>query len=205
MHRVVRSSTISFEANPFGMFHTGNSDVMRASGLTGAHVFVSFLGDALELRGDTGGTIRIAPADVERARIGFVEAKERRYSARLWRAGDSEPLVLEPSPGTWPAYSRTMTALVRGIEAENNLRRIERGSSMYEALFPAVLVAPLVVGALVVSAFVLTGEPWWERMLLMLVPTVIFGYLLRNGYSRHWPRRLVHVEDIGLVLPPAVS
>jgi hypothetical protein len=92
------------------MFHVGNSDVMRAAGLTGGHVFVTFFDEALELRGDTGGVIRIPPAELERARIGYVDAKDRRYRARLWRAGDSAPLLLEPSPGTWPAYARAMMA-----------------------------------------------------------------------------------------------
>jgi len=184
------------------MFHTGNSDVMRASGLSGGHVFVSFLDDALELRGDTGGVLRIAPNDVERARIGFIEARGRRYSTRLWRAGDAEPLVLEPSPGTQPAYARAMLGLVQSIEAQDRLDRIERGSTKYEALYPAMLIAPLVVGALVVSAYVLTREPWWVRLLLTLVPMAGLGYLLRNGVSRHWPRRLSHVEDLGAALPP---
>jgi hypothetical protein len=65
-----------------------------------------------------------------------------------------------------------------------------------------MLAAPVVVGALIVSAFVLGGEPWWIRMLLMLVPIVGFGVLLRNGVTRHWPRPLHHIEDLAPMLPP---
>jgi hypothetical protein len=198
----LRSSVIAFESNPIGMFHTRTSDALRGAGLQGGHVWASFVDDALELRGDTGGVLRIGPSSLERSLIGFVDAKGRRYQALIWRTGGTEPLGLEPSPGTWPAYTRSMMALAERCAAERRLERIERGSSRFEALFPAALMAPVAIAALVVGAFVITAEPWWGRMTLMVLPMVLFGFLLRRGLSRHWPTTLKDPEELRPVLPP---
>ena len=184
------------------MFHTANSDALRAVGLTGGHVWVSFVDDALELRGDTGGVLRIGPGDFDRARIGYVDARGRYYHAKLWRAGASEPLVLVPSPGSLPAYTRSMLALAGRCDAERRIGRIERGSTRFEALFPAALLAPVVVAALAVGALYLTDQPWWTRTLVPLIPMILFGYLLRRGLARHWPTALRDAGELRPMLPP---
>jgi hypothetical protein len=184
------------------MFHTVNSDALRAAGLQGGHVWVSFVDDALELRGDTGGVVRLTAADIDRARIGYIDARGRRYHARLWRAGASAPLELEPSPGTWPAYTRAMLAFAEHCAREHGLDRIERGSTRFEALFPAALLAPVAIAALVIGAFVITEEPWWARTIVPLIPTILFGFLLQRGLARHWPTPLDHPAELRPALPP---
>lgn len=183
------------------MFHTPNSDALRAAGLQGGHVWASFVDDALELRGDTGGVLRISPAGLERSRMGFIDTKGRHYHALLWRTGASEPLRLEPSPGTWPAYTRSMLALAERCASEHRLERIERGSNRFEALFPAALAAPVAVGALVVGTFVITSEPWWVRTLLTVLPMLLFGFVLRRGLARHWPTTVRDPEELRPALP----
>src|SRR3954468_24716444 len=183
------------------MFHTANTDAMRAAGLAGGHVWVSFVEDALELRGDTGGAVRIAASDLDHARIGYIDAKVRRHQTHLWHAGAPEPFVLEPSRATWPAYTRSMLALARSCENAHRLDRIERGSTRFEALFPALLTVPVVIGVLYVEVFVLTEEPWWVRTLLPLIPLVLFGFLLRRGLAAHWPTRLAPSDDLLPILP----
>lgn len=184
------------------MFHTATSDALRAAGLQGGHVWVSFVDDALELRGDTGGALRLAAGDVDRARIGYIDARGRRYHAQLWRAGASAPLELEPSPGTWPAYTRAMLAFAELCAKERRLDRIERGSTRFEALFPAALLAPVAIAALVIGAFVITEEPWWGRTLVPLIPTILFGFFLQRGLTRHWPTPLGDPDELRPVLPP---
>jgi hypothetical protein len=183
------------------MFQTANSDALRAAGLHGGQVWVSFVDEALELRGDTGGVVRIGPSNLERARIGFLDSKRRRYHARLWATGATEALSLHPSPGTWPAYTRAMLAFAERCDSERRLERIERGSTRFEALFPAVLAAPVAIIALVVGMFVMTEEPWWQRMLTTVIPMLLFGFLLRRGLARHWPTVLQDPEELRQVLP----
>jgi hypothetical protein len=184
------------------MFHTVSSDALRAAGLTGGHVWVSFVDGALELRGDTGGVMRVGPSDLDHARIGYLAAKFKRYQALIWANGATEPLVLEPSAATAPAYTRAMLAFAHGCEDEGCIDRIERGSTKFEAVFPALLTVPIAVGVLGVEVFLLPDESWWIRALLPLVPLVLFGFLLRRGIAKHWPTRLQHSGDLSIVLPP---
>jgi len=191
-----------FEANPIGMFHTANTDALRAAGLAGGHVWVSFLDDALELRGDTGGVLRIGATDVERARIGFEPGRGGGYAASLWRADATEPIVLRPSAGTRAAYARAMLALAERCEATGRIDRIECGSSRIEALWPALLVIPLVLITLLIGAFIFIDLPWWVRTLLPLAAMVLFGVLLSTGLTRHWPRSVSDAHALRLMLPP---
>jgi hypothetical protein len=183
------------------MFQTPNTDVLRAEGLAGGHVWGSFVDEALELRGDTGGALRIEPADLERARLGFAEGKGRRYRAEIWRTTAREPLTLEPSQGTWPAYTRAMLAFAKACAVVHRIDRIERGSTKLDALLPALLTAPLAVGTLV-SAFVLTDDPWWGRTLVPALPTALCAVLLWSGLTRHWPRPIADPDELRVQLPP---
>jgi hypothetical protein len=201
MPRPGQSFANTFESNPIGMFQTGNTVALRAAGLAGALVWGTFVDDALELRGDTGGALRIAPADLERARFGFAEGKGRRYRAEIWRVSTAEPVTLEPSPGTWPAYTRAMLAFAKGCLAAQRIDRIERGSTKLDALLPALLTAPLAVGTLL-GAFVLTDDPWWGRTLVPALPTALLAVLLWTGLTRHWPRAIAEPDDLRIQLPP---
>jgi hypothetical protein len=95
-----------------------------------------------------------------------------------------------------------MLALAERCAAERRLDHIERGSSRFEALFPAALLAPVAIAALVVGAFVITEEPWWGRTLVPLIPTALFGFLLRRGLARHWPAPVHDPDELRPVLPP---
>lgn len=179
-----------------------NTEALRTAGLTGGHVWTTFIDDALELRGDTGGSLRIGPAELDRARIGFEEGKGGRYRVQIWRVGSPEPLTLEPSASTWPAYTRAMLAFAERCARAQRIDRFQSGSTKFDALFPAVLAAPLATGALVVAMFVLADDPWWGRILMALLPVSLFGFLLWTGLTRHWPRPVTAPEQLRIVLPP---
>lgn len=201
MSRYGQSFANTFESNSIGMFQTPITDVLRAEGLAGGHVWGSFVDEALELRGDAGGALRIEPVELERVRFGFAEGKGRRYRAEIWRTSASAPVTLEPSQGTWPAYTRAMLAFSKECAVAGRIDRIHRGSTKLDAMLPALLTAPLAIGTLA-TAFLFTDDPWWGPTLVATLPTALCAVLLWSGLTRHWPRPIAHPDELRTQLPP---
>ena len=183
-------------------FQTGNDSALRAGGLAGRHVLGRLHGGALELSGNDGGLLRIGPADVERMRVGYVEGRARIYVARIWRAGSAQPLTLAPYPHTWPAFAQAMRGFAGVMAGQGFIARIEGGYSRFDALFAPVLFGLLALGTLGISLFVLTGQPWWARLLVPALPVALFALFLKTGLTRSWPRPLRDLADLEGQLPP---
>lgn len=80
--------------------------------------------------------------------------------------------------------------------------RIETGASKFDALFGPILMAIPTLGAIVISLFVLTEEPWWGRMIVPLIPILILAALMWIGFKRYWPKPVRNIGDLKKQLPP---
>lgn len=184
-------------------FSLPNNKQLTALGLGGPHVFGLVTNNSLELRGETAGNVYIAPDQIHRLRIGFIEAKGGGfYRTRLWSTLTEKPLDLRPTRVTFRGYTLVMSALAEVMIAADRREQVETGSSKFDALFAPVLIGIVTLGALVLALFVLTDEPWWGRMIIPLVPSVVFAILTRNAVKRHWPRALMDIEQLSKQLPP---
>jgi hypothetical protein len=175
---------------------------LRKQGLSGSEVWVRLSDEVVDLSGTEGGQLRIRLDDVTRIRVGYLDAKGRTYETRIWRSGVDKPLRLTSTSGTWSAYGDAIRALAAGLMARQRLDRIERGYSKFDAVFGPSMMGVLLVGAIGVSVFALGNEPWWGRLLVPLLPLLLFGILLWLGVARYWPRPIGDLNDLDVQLPP---
>ena len=179
---------------------------LRQLGLSGGRVLVTLRrgtphGAALELCA-AGAAVRIAVRDVERLRVGYVEGKARYYETRLWRGGDARPLTLYPHASNRAAYARVVRAAVTAIADAGRIDHVESGLSRMSALATPALLAPVALGAAALALFALSGEPWWGRLIVPVIPTAVFALTLWLALTRHWPRPIRRPADLDAQLPP---
>lgn len=185
-------------------FRVYNHRRLRQRNLVGDQVIVALVDDgSIGLFGDKDGTVRIVPTDIERIRIGVIEGKRRVFSTKLWFANGDKPIELVPPRAEWPAYSRVVRRWVEMLAAQHQTHRVTLGASKFDALLGPTLFAMLLTGSVLVSIFALGSEPWWGRMLVPLVPAVVFTIFVWISYTRTWPRPMESPEDVRRQLPPA--
>lgn len=185
-------------------FAIPNDKRLTALGLTGPHVFGLVTNNTFELRGETSGNVFIAPDQIERMRVGFYETRSGRfYTTTLWTPLTSKPLVLQPTRGSYAGYTSLMTQFVEVMTNTSHRDRVETGSSKFDALLGPILMGIPTFGAWILAIFVLTNEPWWGRVLVPLIPTIIFAILAWMSAKRYWPRLLANAEQLRKQLPPA--
>jgi hypothetical protein len=169
--------------------------------LAGARVHATLTDDdALELRGEDSGAMRIGAAEVARLRLGYSEGRWRSYQAKVWPRHGGEALVLVAPSSEWTAYAQGMRAFAAAVITRGGI--VEGGSSRFDALLAPVLFGLLAAGAVAVSLFALVDEPWWGRLLVPALPLALFALFLRTGLRRHWPRATTDVADLAGLLPP---
>lgn len=95
-----------------------------------------------------------------------------------------------------------MTQFAERIIAEGRREVVETGASKFDALFGPALMGIPTLGAPILAIFVLTEEPWWGRMLVPLIPTIIFALLTWMGVARCWPKVLKSGRQLEKQLPP---
>ncbi|GEM_PF-3449536 len=184
-------------------FAIPNNKQLSALGLGGPHVFGMHTNHTLELRGETSGNVYLAPDQIHRLRIGFHETKSGRfYRAKLWTTLTEKSIELRPTAATFRGYTAVMTAFADEMIAQNRRDRVETGSSRFDAAFGPVLMAIPTLAALILALTVLTDEPWWGRMIIPIVPLVLFGILTWMGVQRYWPRELLDIQQLTKQLPP---
>ena len=174
---------------------------LRNAGLEGKLAWAILHDGALQLQDDHNRVVRFALDDIARVRLGYVDGKYRSYHARIWRDALGKPATLTPTKETWPAYRDTMHELVRQLVERGRLDRVETGSTKFDAMLAPALMAIPTLGAWTLALFVLTNEPWWGRVIVPLVPTLIFVLLVWLGQRRHWPRPLGDVSELRVQLP----
>jgi len=182
-------------------FEAANTRVLKKEGLAGSTILVSMPEGALELRGRDGGSMRITPSEVMRMRMGYVDGRPTHYQTLIARAGSATPITLHPLSAGLTGYSALIPQFAASVASAGGIEHIESGTSKFSALFAPVLLAPVVIGGLALSLFVLTDQPWWGRMLMPLIPTGIFAIMLYLGMRRHWPRRVQRLEELRAQVP----
>ncbi|HWA42003.1 MAG TPA: hypothetical protein VHA10_02260 [Hypericibacter adhaerens] len=188
------------EAGP--AFHAAMTRALKREGFAGGHVWVGCREGRLDLIGESGGQIRIAPKEVARLRIGYEETKYRKlHQMLIWRQGVAQPLNLAPLGEHGAHYAATVRAFAADLAAEGKLAAIERGTSRFSAVLGPVLMAIPAFGALAISIFVLEEEPWWGRMIVPAVPLAIFALLLWLCFARHMPRPIQSLMELDKQLP----
>lgn len=175
---------------------------LRALGLEGQLAWAMLHDGALQLQDEANHIVRIPIDDIARIRLGYVEAKRRWYSVRIWCDVLDKPFEIIPLINTWSAYRETMNDLVRLLAEHDRLSRVETGSSKFDAVLGPLLMAIPTIGALGVSLFVLTNEPWWGRLIVPLIPVLLLLLLVWLGHRRHWPRTIGDVSELRVQLPP---
>lgn len=183
-------------------FQFANNNRVRKLGLEGGQCWAMIHDGALQLQDDAKHVVRIAPSEISRVRIGYFDAKRRLYHARIWRDSMEQPLELIPTTETWAGYRETIYEFAKLMTETNRLDRIETGTSKFDALFGPILTLVPTLGAIVLALFVLANEPWWGRMIVPIVPTLVFAILLWIGLRRHWPKPIQTVNDLEKQLPP---
>ena len=181
---------------------------MRREGLAGSRAEVRLQGDTLVLTGDSGGTLSIAAAEVERLRIAFhelppprfvVRPPSRLYQARIRRRAKRSLLVGPPSdrPDQYRAAMRLFAGWVFANGGE-----VLRGPGLAElilrlvwAIVPLTLIGLLLLGGAIVEGLVSLGL---AAVLVLALP----AFLVRRIHRRHWPRRVTRPEELDEVLPP---
>ncbi|MEP6835295.1 MAG: hypothetical protein ABJB74_18060, partial [Gemmatimonas sp.] len=95
----------------------------------------------------------------------------------------------------------TLTGLVQLMSESGRLARVETGSSKFDALLGPILTAIPTLGAYIIAGLVLTNEPWYGRMIVPAIPTVVLGALVWIGKKRYWPRPLRDIAALKVYLP----
>jgi hypothetical protein len=184
-------------------FAVPNNKQLTALGLDGPHVFGLNATNAFELRGETAGNVLITPEQIVRARIGFYETRSGRFfRTKLWTTLTDKPIELQPTPASKGGYALVITQFAEMMIAQNKRDRVETGSTKFDAVFGPTLIGIPTLVAFILALFVLTNEPWWGRMIVPLVPSIIFGLLTWMGVKRYWPRVLLDVRQLTKQLPP---
>jgi hypothetical protein len=170
---------------------------LRRKGLAGRPARVAFEGGALTLSGAESGRVVIPLADVARLRVGSEDTKYgRHYVCCLWLVGSERPLVLLPLGRRPPEYGATVRGFAAELARSGGLERIEGGVSRAAALFMPVAFGLLLLAALGVSLFALGNEPWWGRLIVPLIPGLLFGLGLWLCVTRYWPRPIRSLADL---------
>jgi hypothetical protein len=131
-------------------------------------------------------------------RVGSEDTKYGRcYECRLWVAGsEAPPLVLQPLGRRPPEYGATVRAFAGALAAAGGLERIEGGVSRAAALFMPVAIGLLFLAAAGIALFALGNEPWWGRLLVPLVPGLLFALGVRLAITRYWPRPIRSLAEL---------
>jgi hypothetical protein len=168
-------------------FRAPSTRALGRHGLRGP-VTVTLSGSSLQLTGEAGGVLLIAPERVRRLRTGWEETKYGiSHETRLWLVGEAKPLNLQLMERVPHAYA----AVIRGFAAEvarvGGLARLECGTTQAGALFLPIAFGLLSIVAIVISLFVITEEPWWGRLIVPVAPIGVFLYGL-HAMRRMWPK-----------------
>lgn len=176
---------------------------LRATGLEGKLAWGTVHDGALQLQDEKQHVVRIPADSLARIRFGYIDGKHRTYRTLLWRDAMDTPLEIVPLKHSWREYREVMNVFVQLMAQHQRLDRIETGSSQVDAIAGPSLMAIPALGGMAVSLFVLTNEPWWGRMIVPLIPTIILAILVWLAIKRYWPRPLQNLQDLRKQLPPA--
>ena len=188
------------EAGP--AFHAIATRALKREGFAGDHIWVGCREGRLDLIGEKGGQIRLAPKDIRRIRIGYEETKYSKiYQTAIWRQGAARPLDLTPVGDHRVPYGTTMRAFAGQMAAAGLQDRIERGMSKFSAMLGPVSIGILVLAALGLSIFVLDEEPWWGRLIVPVIPILLLGFLIWNMMARQLPRPIQDLTELDKQLP----
>ncbi|MGV3710528.1 MAG: hypothetical protein ACO1Q7_16985 [Gemmatimonas sp.] len=176
---------------------------LRALGLEGKQAWGMVHDGALQLQDEKGHLVRIGVECLARVRVGYIDGKHRTYRTLLWRDAMDTPLEIVPLKHSWREYRDVVNAFVQLMAQDQRLDRIETGSSQFDAIAGPSLMAIPALGGKAVSLFVLTNEPWWGRMMVPLIPTIVLAILVWLAIKRYWPRPLQNLQDLRMQLPPA--
>jgi hypothetical protein len=175
---------------------------LRATGLEGKLAWAMVHDGALQLQDEKQHVVRIPADALARIRIGFVDGKHRTYSTRIWRDALDDAIEIVPLKSSWREYREVMNQLVQLLAQHQRLDRVETGSTQFDAISGPLLMAIPALGGMAISIFVLTNEPWWGRMIVPLLPTIVLAILLWLSVKRYWPRPLQNLQDLRVQLPP---
>lgn len=193
-------------ASPAGTFAAASHASLRAAGLLGEPVSVSFAHRALHLNGTTSGVLRIEAGRCERVRFGYFQGKYHRlFVARIWLLGEAKPLVIEPTMRECPAYGAAMRQFAGAVAATRGMESVERGlSGLSAALVLALsLLAMLVIAG--VGLFTLGSDLWLGGLAMLGVSCLLGGIFIWMFFTRQRPRSVRSLDELDVQLPGAKS
>lgn len=179
---------------PADTFPLGSTTWLRRRGLRG-RLRASLSSEGLVLQGERGGSTPIHPSEVERLRS--IQLSSRQgvfYVTRLWVRGEIQPLFMSLHHSMAGPYLKAMEGLALLVAAEGGLQRLERGSSVFRALLPLMLLGPLLPASLVVSILALGNDPWYLRFAPTLIglAMAVVGVLVTRS---EWPRTVGDFDE----------
>ena len=200
-----RNSTGQLEGQrmqgPAAEFFVWGTRRLRRLGLAGERIRVRLEAGRLLLSGETSQSVEIPVAEIERIRVGRDDAKYGPFfETRLWRRS-GPPIVLHARKGEFEGYGEGVRALAAAVAGLQGLGQVERGLSLLGALFPPLLMLPVMLGAIAVSVLILGDQPWWGRLLVPLAPTLIFVLLIWRCLAIQLPRPVRDLSDLDRQLP----
>jgi hypothetical protein len=184
---------------PFAL--TGTRE-LRSLGLQGRLAYARLDGDCLILVGEEAGESIIPIAAISQVRIGRDDVKYGPfYEMRLWHGGGPDSLALHVSKQQLGGYADAARAVASAVAKVRGLSQVERGLTAGGALVAPLLMFPVALAAWGAAAFVLGDAPWWGRLLVPLLPTLLFLFLLWRCRARQYPRAVQSLAELDRYLP----
>lgn len=176
---------------------------LRRWDFDGDFATVTVVADGMTLKGEKRGLLHVPFERVEGARIGFTEAKYGLiYEAKVWLDGEKGPLQLLPyGREEEHRYGGAMRGLASALDERGRLARIQRGTSLFEALIGPGLMVPVVFFALFAATVSADPPVWWHFIVIPIFPALIFAALLYRTVTRHWPRPVTSLAELEKQLP----
>jgi hypothetical protein len=162
-------------------------------------------GGTLQVRDAAGGAFDIAPERVERLRLGATRTKLDIYhQARLFLAGEAEPLLIRPRATRDPHYAATMRRFAHAVAAAGGIERIERGLTGRLALVGVLAVIPVAAGASLMALLVWSKEYGMAgAVAFTALMAGMVALLAWHALARERPRPVASLEELEIYLPNA--
>lgn len=176
---------------------------LRAAGLQGEQVAVSFANRTLELAGASGGAMRVEAARTARIRLGYYNGKyHQHFVAQIWLQGADKPLVIEPLKPECPVYGEAMRGFAAAVAGSRGTGAVERGIGGLASLLLLALPLLITVGFNVTAYILSPDENLWLWYGLIVFSWLLSLIALLVYFKRQRPRPVTELGELDAQLPP---
>jgi len=184
-------------------FDVLGSPRLRALGLAGGSVAVRFDGSVLTLAGDSGGTLALPLARIDRIRMGYEDSRYGNfYFASLRCDGEPTPLVLRVLDHHPVGYGAAMRALAAALAATKGVSAVERGLPLRRALEPLLWMTGVLAIGISAAVSAAREDGWGGAALVLVIPLALFLYFLGRFVTWQMPRPIRALAELDDQLPP---